>query len=279
MLSCADRPGRLLQRPCRGLRPGRGGERVRARLRPACSRSTGRSGRRTRPRCCSRPMRPTTKSSTSGQDELRRGFAGVTVSSLLFFTVLLLPIVWWLLGRLKRSQNQREELLERAVDASIEERRRIAGTLHDGVVQELAATSFTVAGAAATGRDAGRRAAGRGPARGRRDAALQHRRPALPAGRHLPRQPAHRRPRGRARRSRRAAALARHRGDPGPGAGRRRPATRTSSAWSSGSPRSASTTCDGTPARAACGSPGVRRERKWCWTSWTTGGDSTPQTS
>ncbi|MGH3307632.1 MAG: sensor histidine kinase, partial [Nocardioides sp.] len=82
-------------------------------------------------------------------EELRRGFAGVTVSSLLFFTVLLLPIVWWLLGRLKRSQNQREELLERAVDASIEERRRIAGTLHDGVVQELAATSFTVAGAAA----------------------------------------------------------------------------------------------------------------------------------
>jgi two-component system, NarL family, sensor kinase len=63
--------------------------------------------------------------------------------------VLLLPIVWRLLDRLKRSQSQREELLERAVDASIEERRRIAGTLHDGVVQELAATSFTVAGAAA----------------------------------------------------------------------------------------------------------------------------------
>jgi two-component system, NarL family, sensor kinase len=82
-------------------------------------------------------------------NELRRGFAGVTVSSLLFFTVLLLPIVWWLLGRLKRAQGQREELLERAVDASIDERRRIAGTLHDGVVQELAATSFTVAGAAA----------------------------------------------------------------------------------------------------------------------------------
>lgn len=83
----------------------------------------------------------------SGQ--LWRGFAGVTISSLLFFTVLLLPIVWRLLGRLRRSQRQREELLERAVDASIEERRRIAGTLHDGVVQELAATSFTVAGAAA----------------------------------------------------------------------------------------------------------------------------------
>ncbi|HEX5860884.1 MAG TPA: histidine kinase [Nocardioides sp.] len=81
--------------------------------------------------------------------ELWRGFAGVTISSLLFFALLLLPIVWRLLGRLQRAQSQREQLLERAVDASIEERRRIAGTLHDGVVQELAATSFTVAGAAA----------------------------------------------------------------------------------------------------------------------------------
>ena len=86
---------------------------------------------------------------TERSSELQRGFAGVTVSSLLFFTVLLLPIVWRLLGRLQRAQGQREELLKRAVDASIEERRRIAGTLHDGVVQELAATSFTVAGAAA----------------------------------------------------------------------------------------------------------------------------------
>ena len=87
--------------------------------------------------------------------ELSWGFAGVTISSLLFFTVLLLPIVWRLLGRLQRAQGQREELLERAVDASIEERRRIAGTLHDGVVQELAATSFTVAGAAARARAVG----------------------------------------------------------------------------------------------------------------------------
>jgi two-component system, NarL family, sensor kinase len=87
--------------------------------------------------------------------QLWHGFGGVTVSSLLFFAVLLLPIVWRLLGRLQRSQKQREELLERAVDASIEERRRIAGTLHDGVVQELAATSFTVAGAAARAKTQG----------------------------------------------------------------------------------------------------------------------------
>jgi len=87
--------------------------------------------------------------------DLWKGFGGVTVSALLFFAVLLLPIVWRLLGRLQRSQKQREELLERAVDASIEERRRIAGTLHDGVVQELAATSFTVAGAAARAKTQG----------------------------------------------------------------------------------------------------------------------------
>ena len=81
--------------------------------------------------------------------ELWRGFAGVTVSTLLFFALLLLPIGWRLVHRVRAMQEQREALLEKAVDASLEERRRIAGTLHDGVVQELAAASFTVSGAAA----------------------------------------------------------------------------------------------------------------------------------
>jgi signal transduction histidine kinase len=80
--------------------------------------------------------------------ELWRGFAGITISSLLLLVILLLPIVWRLLNRINRAQTQRELLLRRAVDASEEERRRIAGTLHDGAVQELAGTSFTVAGAA-----------------------------------------------------------------------------------------------------------------------------------
>jgi signal transduction histidine kinase len=81
--------------------------------------------------------------------ELWRGFAGITVSSLLLFAALLVPLVWQLLTRLRAAQRQRERLLERAVEASEDERRRIAGTLHDGVVQELAATSFSIAGAAA----------------------------------------------------------------------------------------------------------------------------------
>jgi signal transduction histidine kinase len=87
--------------------------------------------------------------------QLWRGFAGVTVSSLLVFAALLIPLVWQLLTRLRAAQRQRERLLERAVEASEDERRRIAGTLHDGVVQELAATSFAVAGAASRAESAG----------------------------------------------------------------------------------------------------------------------------
>jgi len=85
---------------------------------------------------------------TARTGQLWRGFAGVTLTSLLLLVVLLMPILWRLLNRLKRSQTQREALLQRAVEASTEERRRIAGALHDGVVQDLAATSFAVAGAA-----------------------------------------------------------------------------------------------------------------------------------
>jgi two-component system, NarL family, sensor kinase len=89
--------------------------------------------------------------------ELWRGFAGVTLSSLLLLVVLVAPILWRLLERLRRAQGQRELLLERAVDASAEERRRIAASLHDGPVQELAATSFAVSGAAARAESAGER--------------------------------------------------------------------------------------------------------------------------
>jgi signal transduction histidine kinase len=69
--------------------------------------------------------------------------------------VLLLPVLWRLLKRITSAQSQREVLLQRAVDASEDERQRIAGTLHDGPVQELAATSFVVAGAAEKAADSG----------------------------------------------------------------------------------------------------------------------------
>jgi two-component system NarL family sensor kinase len=83
---------------------------------------------------------------TTRTAQLWRGFAGITLTCLLLLIVLMLPILWRLLDRVNAAQNQRVSLLEHAVDASDDERRRIAATLHDGVVQELAAASFAVAG-------------------------------------------------------------------------------------------------------------------------------------
>jgi len=79
---------------------------------------------------------------------LWRGFAGITVTCMLLLIVFLLPILWRLLDRVNAAQEQRVALLEHAVNASDDERRRIAATLHDGVVQELAAASFGAAGEA-----------------------------------------------------------------------------------------------------------------------------------
>jgi signal transduction histidine kinase len=81
--------------------------------------------------------------------QLWRGFAGTTASSLLALIVLIVPVLWQLLGKVRRHQDQREALLTRAVEASTDERRRIAGTLHDGVIQELTGASFAVSSAAA----------------------------------------------------------------------------------------------------------------------------------
>ena len=88
--------------------------------------------------------------------QLWRGFTGLTLTSLLLFVVLLVPLVLNLISRARREQRQRELLLERAVDASDAERRRIAASLHDGPVQDLAATSFVIAGATANAESMGR---------------------------------------------------------------------------------------------------------------------------
>jgi two-component system NarL family sensor kinase len=67
------------------------------------------------------------------------------LSSLAAVLVLLLPLLWTLVHRARRAQAQRELFMQRALDASGEERKRIAGNLHDGVVQDLVAASFAVA--------------------------------------------------------------------------------------------------------------------------------------
>lgn len=80
--------------------------------------------------------------------QLWHGFAGVMLSSLLALLLLLGAGGWLLVVRARRAGARNEELLSQALDASDAERRRIAATLHDGVVQQLVAASFTAAGQA-----------------------------------------------------------------------------------------------------------------------------------
>jgi signal transduction histidine kinase len=83
---------------------------------------------------------------TARSHELWRGFAGIMLSSVAALILLLVPLAWLVFARARRGQIEREQLMSRALAASDEERRRIAGSLHDGVVQQLAAASFSVAG-------------------------------------------------------------------------------------------------------------------------------------
>jgi two-component system, NarL family, sensor kinase len=76
---------------------------------------------------------------------LLRAFAPPLLGGLLVLLLLQVPLAWALARRLRREHAQREALLANAVEASSSERRRIAGELHDGVVQELAGVAFGLA--------------------------------------------------------------------------------------------------------------------------------------
>ncbi len=77
-----------------------------------------------------------------------REFAPSMIGALILLALIQLPLAWWLARRVQRGQDERERLLRRAIDASDIERRRIARDLHDGVVQDLAAVSYSLAAAA-----------------------------------------------------------------------------------------------------------------------------------
>ncbi len=84
----------------------------------------------------------------SSESDLLRTFAPVLVVALVAFAGLLIPLAWILAARVQRAQVDRERFLQRAVDASDRERRRIAGDLHDGPVQELAGLAMRLSAVA-----------------------------------------------------------------------------------------------------------------------------------
>jgi two-component system NarL family sensor kinase len=71
------------------------------------------------------------------------------LGGLLVLILFQVPLAWSMARRLQRGHGEREALLSSAVEASAQERRRIAADLHDGVVQEVAGVAFGLAPLAA----------------------------------------------------------------------------------------------------------------------------------
>ena len=86
---------------------------------------------------------------TASAQRIWTQFAPIVTGGILLFGLLLLPLVWRLTSRLQRDQIQKERLLQSAIDASNNERSRIASDLHDGVVQDLSGLALTLAGVGA----------------------------------------------------------------------------------------------------------------------------------
>ncbi|MGH2637635.1 MAG: hypothetical protein ACRDHU_16010, partial [Actinomycetota bacterium] len=77
--------------------------------------------------------------------ELWIAFLPVLAVALAALALLQIPLAFRLARRVRESQVDRERLLRRAIDASDVERRRIAGDLHEGLVQQLAGLSMSLA--------------------------------------------------------------------------------------------------------------------------------------
>jgi signal transduction histidine kinase len=85
------------------------------------------------------------ESVSAGADRLLRAVVPPLLVGVLVLIALQLPLAWSMARRLQREHRQRERLLANAVEASSQERRRIASDLHDGVVQDLAGVAFGLA--------------------------------------------------------------------------------------------------------------------------------------
>ncbi|MGZ5399452.1 MAG: sensor histidine kinase [Nocardioides sp.] len=93
----------------------------------------------------------TTTGVESGADDLVRQFRPITLGAVGVLMAVTTPLMLLLTRRARLAAQQRERLLATAIEASDAERTRIARDLHDGVVQDLAGSSYQLATIAARG--------------------------------------------------------------------------------------------------------------------------------
>ncbi len=82
-------------------------------------------------------------------NRLFRVFFVPAIAVMVLLELAQIPLAVSLARKVRRGQQEREALLQRAIDASEVERRRIARDLHDGPVQDLAGVSYTLSSAVA----------------------------------------------------------------------------------------------------------------------------------
>ncbi|HYG93966.1 MAG TPA: sensor histidine kinase [Nocardioides sp.] len=91
------------------------------------------------------------------QAELVAPFRAITLGAVGILVLVATTLILALTRQLTRGARERERLLVKAAEASDAERRRIARDLHDGVVQDLAGTSFRLSALAGALEDADQR--------------------------------------------------------------------------------------------------------------------------
>lgn len=75
-------------------------------------------------------------------------FVPIILGALGLLQAVQFPLAWSLNRRVRRQEEERARLLERALAASETERRNIAGDLHDGVIQDLVGVAYALAAGA-----------------------------------------------------------------------------------------------------------------------------------
>jgi two-component system, NarL family, sensor kinase len=75
---------------------------------------------------------------------LIRRIVPVVLAAVIVVGLLLVPLAFTLARRVARYERERQSMIRLAVEASSAERRRVAGELHDGVIQDLAGVGYAL---------------------------------------------------------------------------------------------------------------------------------------